>query len=259
MKITRRFVSLLLSLFLLSTLIVVTSASQSGAAPAAEQPAETRGMHTPEEYRAITTEEQAAQLSVKQNAGIDYAMYVNELAGEKLQAYMSTHEVTTDAEVNEIINRIYEEAQQEAMQSGLFPQEMFEADPISPEDIPAVPEGLEGEELRQAQAQQKKVYTAYLDQEETNRRRENFIDITDESMNIFRTQVSNLIEQNCEISGDGRTITFSITGEPADSFSAVMPILTELAKNETKLNTVLILPGSAAGQQEAAPAEAPQE
>ena len=239
MKALRKILTIGLSLGLTAALILAVSASQTGAehaVPASEEAvsSENPGMHTLEEYLDVTTPEQAAELTSKQNVELDLTMYIHKLHEQLIQEYMSTHKVTSEEEAGRIVDRLHEDAVQAAKESGLFPAELFIPHRITLEDIPTVPEGLEGEDLYQATAQQKQMYFLYLNDEEMERRRELGLDVSNIAMREFRIQANELVFEHCEISPDSRTITFAVDSMESAEISEVTSVLYRLlTKAET--------------------------
>ena len=236
MKRLRKVLTVILALSLALTMILAVSASQTGVentAPASEAqkeaaPTEKPGMHTLEDYLDVTTPEQAAELVAHQNVDLDLAIYIHKLLDQKIQAYMSTHEVTSDEEANAIISRLREETAQEAKESGLFPEELFMPHRVTLEDIPTVPEGLEGEDLYQAATQQKFMYFLYLTDEEIERRRGLGLDTSDTAIREFRIQANELVFEHCEISPDNRTVTITVDSMESAEIAEVMAVLTAM-------------------------------
>ncbi len=239
MKRLRKILTIVLSLSLAAALILAVSASQTGAenaAPTTEEADSTvkPGMHTLEEYLDVTTPEQAEELAANQNIEMDLTMYIHKLHDQMIQEYMSTHEVTSDEEAGMIIDSLREDAVLAAKESGLFPAELFIPNRATLDDIPTVPDGLEGEDLYQAVMQQKQMYFQYLNDEEMERRRALGLDVSDSAMQEFRVQANELVFEHCEISPDSRTIAFTVDSMESAEVSEVAPVLNQLqAKAET--------------------------
>ena len=167
-----------------------------------------KGNFTLEEYAMIVSEEFAKELQENPDMEVERMAAVKRLENEIRQRYMSTHEVTSDEEADELLNRFMQLAIEIVESHPRFAKE--ESKPVRTHTLdvlPAIPEGATGKTLEGWQGEQIVMLCYIIQEEELYQRKLAGLDCSPAALQDFYKTAFEFALNSCEISADGRTIT----------------------------------------------------